>query len=114
MFARMKRGAYLINTARAELVDRDAVVDAVTSGHLAGYAGDVWFPEPAPADHPWRTMPFKWKSWLLRQRNSGRGRASGSRALAKLPGSATTGRSVRTRESFSIGHQFHQFEELDC
>ncbi|OUL90311.1 4-phosphoerythronate dehydrogenase [Paraburkholderia hospita] len=58
MLARMRRGAYLINTARAQLVDRDAVVDAVTSGHLAGYAGDVWFPEPAPADHPWRTMPF--------------------------------------------------------
>src|SRR4029079_19612734 len=24
---------------------------------LAGYAGDVWFPQPAPADHPWRSMP---------------------------------------------------------
>ena len=58
MIARMKRGAYLINTARAKLVDRDAVVNAVTSGHLAGYGGDVWFPQPAPADHPWRTMPF--------------------------------------------------------
>jgi formate dehydrogenase len=58
MIARMRRGAYLINTARAQLVDRDAVVDAVTSGHLAGYAGDVWFPEPAPTNHPWRTMPF--------------------------------------------------------
>ena len=58
MLARMKRGAYLVNTARARLVDRDAVVTAVTSGHLAGYAGDVWFPEPAPADHPWRTTPF--------------------------------------------------------
>lgn len=27
------------------------------SGQLAGYAGDVWFPQPAPKDHPWRTMP---------------------------------------------------------
>ena len=27
------------------------------SGHLAGYAGDVWYPQPAPSDHPWRTMP---------------------------------------------------------
>ena len=27
------------------------------SGQLAGYAGDVWFPQPAPQDHPWRTMP---------------------------------------------------------
>jgi len=53
----MKRGAYLINTARALIVDRDAVVRALESGHLAGYAGDVWFPQPAPADHPWRTMP---------------------------------------------------------
>ena len=30
---------------------------ALESGQLAGYAGDVWFPQPAPNDHPWRTMP---------------------------------------------------------
>jgi formate dehydrogenase len=53
----MKRGAYLINTARGLICDRDAVVRALQSGQLAGYAGDVWFPQPAPADHPWRTMP---------------------------------------------------------
>ena len=53
----MKRGAYLINTARAKIVDRDAVDRALRSGQLAGYAGDVWYPQPAPADHPWRTMP---------------------------------------------------------
>jgi formate dehydrogenase len=53
----MKRGAYLINTARAKIADRDAVVRALESGQLAGYAGDVWFPQPAPADHPWRSMP---------------------------------------------------------
>ena len=53
----MKRGAYLINTARALICDRDAIVRALQSGQLAGYAGDVWFPQPAPADHPWRTMP---------------------------------------------------------
>ncbi len=53
----MKRGAYLVNTARAKICDRDAVVRALESGRLAGYAGDVWFPQPAPADHPWRTMP---------------------------------------------------------
>jgi formate dehydrogenase len=55
--ANFKRGAYLINTARGKLCDRDAVVAALESGQLAGYAGDVWFPQPAPADHPWRTMP---------------------------------------------------------
>jgi len=57
LLAQMKRGAYLINTARAKIVDRDAVERALRSGQLAGYAGDVWFPQPAPADHPWRTMP---------------------------------------------------------
>jgi formate dehydrogenase len=57
LIARMKRGAYLINTARGKICDRDAVVRALESGQLAGYAGDVWFPQPAPKDHPWRTMP---------------------------------------------------------
>jgi formate dehydrogenase len=52
-----KRGAYLINTARGKLCDRDAIVAALESGQLAGYAGDVWFPQPAPNDHPWRSMP---------------------------------------------------------
>jgi formate dehydrogenase len=52
-----KRGAYLINTARGKLCDRDAVAAALESGQLAGYGGDVWFPQPAPADHPWRSMP---------------------------------------------------------
>jgi len=55
----MKRGTYLVNTARAKLVDRDAVVKALESGQLAGYAGDVWYPQPAPANHPWRTMPHE-------------------------------------------------------
>ncbi|MEX4002159.1 NAD-dependent formate dehydrogenase [Paraburkholderia sp. EG285A] len=58
MFAKMKRGAYLINTARGKLVERDVVIRALQSGQIAGYAGDVWFPQPAPLDHPWRTMPF--------------------------------------------------------
>ena len=57
MIGRMKRGAYLVNTARGKIVDRDAVARALERGHLAGYAGDVWFPQPAPSDHPWRTMP---------------------------------------------------------
>ena len=59
MIAKMKRAAYLVNTARAKLVDRDAIVKALESGQLAGYAGDVWYPQPAPKDHPWRTMPHE-------------------------------------------------------
>lgn len=57
MIGRMKHGAYLVNTARGKIVNRDAVVRALESGQLAGYAGDVWFPQPPTKDHPWRTMP---------------------------------------------------------
>ena len=57
LIATMKRGAYLINTARGKICDRDAIVRALKSGQLAGYAGDVWFPQPPAKDHPWRTMP---------------------------------------------------------
>jgi formate dehydrogenase len=57
LIGKMKRGAYLVNTARGKICDRDAVVRALKIGQLAGYAGDVWFPQPAPKDHPWRTMP---------------------------------------------------------
>ncbi|MEI9983326.1 MAG: NAD(P)-dependent oxidoreductase [Aliidongia sp.] len=53
LLSKMKRGAYLVNTARGKIVDRGAIVQALESGHLAGYAGDVWYPQPAPADHPW-------------------------------------------------------------
>jgi formate dehydrogenase len=57
LISKMKHGAYLVNTARGKICDRDAVARALESGQLAGYAGDVWFPQPAPNDHPWRTMP---------------------------------------------------------
>jgi formate dehydrogenase len=55
----MRRGSYIVNTARAEIAVRDAVVDALRSGQLAGYAGDVWYPQPPAPDHPWRTMPHE-------------------------------------------------------
>jgi formate dehydrogenase len=54
---RMKRGSWIVNIARGPIVEADALVEALEEGQLAGYAGDVWDPEPAPPDHPWRTMP---------------------------------------------------------
>jgi formate dehydrogenase len=57
LISTMKRGAYIVNTARGKICDRDAIVRALESGKLAGYAGDVWFPQPPPKDHQWRTMP---------------------------------------------------------
>jgi formate dehydrogenase len=59
MLSKMRRGAYLVDTARAEICDRDGVVRALEAGQLAGYAGDVWYPQPAPNDHPWRAMPHQ-------------------------------------------------------
>ena len=57
LIGKMKRGAYIVNTARGKICDRDAIARALESGQLSGYAGDVWFPQPAPNDHIWRTMP---------------------------------------------------------
>jgi formate dehydrogenase len=57
LIGKMRRGSYIVNCARGEICDDGAIVRALESGRLAGYAGDVWFPQPAPKDHPWRTMP---------------------------------------------------------
>ena len=57
MIGKMKKGAYIVNTARGKICNREAIVRALESGQLSGYAGDVWFPQPAPNDHAWRSMP---------------------------------------------------------
>ena len=53
----MRRGAYLINTARGKICDRDAIVRALESGQLAGLRRRRVVPAARAADHPWRTMP---------------------------------------------------------
>jgi phosphoglycerate dehydrogenase-like enzyme len=55
--ALMKPSAYLINTARAPLVDEAALTDVLRSGAIAGAGLDVHYREPMPDDDPFRTLP---------------------------------------------------------
>jgi len=57
MLSKCKKGVYIVNTARGKIMNAEALYEAVESGHVAGYAGDVWFPQPAPRNHIWRLMP---------------------------------------------------------
>jgi len=54
LIGKMKKGSWLVNTARGAIVVKEDVAEALKSGHLRGYGGDVWFPQPAPKDHPLR------------------------------------------------------------
>lgn len=55
--AAMKRGAFLVNISRGRVIDQDALIDALASGHLSGAGLDATDPEPLPAESPLWTLP---------------------------------------------------------
>ena len=85
-FAAMKKGASILNFARGRVIDQDALMAAVRSGHLGGAFLDVTDPEPLPADHPLWTC----ENVHITQHLSGRSQASlfrraSERFLENLP-----------------------------
>ncbi|KAK6004276.1 hypothetical protein QM012_009126 [Aureobasidium pullulans] len=58
LISKMKKGSWLVNTARGAIVVKEDVAEALKTGQLRGYGGDVWFPQPAPKDHPLRYAQY--------------------------------------------------------
>jgi D-3-phosphoglycerate dehydrogenase len=56
-FAQLKRGALLVNVARGDIIDTQALVDALTNGQVAAAALDVCDPEPIPSEHSLLKLP---------------------------------------------------------
>lgn len=64
LISKMKKGAWIVNTARGAICVKEDIADALKSGQLNGYGGDVSFPQPAEKDHPWRGMRNIWNPTL--------------------------------------------------
>jgi phosphoglycerate dehydrogenase-like enzyme len=55
--ARMPPGSVLVNVSRAEVIDEDALLSALRTGHLAAFGGDVFWEEPLDPRHPLTGLP---------------------------------------------------------
>lgn len=80
LFAAMKPGTYLINIARGQIVDTEAMMRALESGQLAAACLDVTDPEPLPADHPLR----RWDNVIVTPHMAGMSQTTSARGAALL------------------------------
>lgn len=78
--ARLPRGAILVNVGRGAIVDTDALVEALESGHLAGACLDVTDPEPLPPEHRLWQLP----QVIITPHSSSRAALTGTRRMALL------------------------------
>lgn len=78
--AQMKRGAFLINVSRADIVERQALHDALASGHLGGLGLDTYYEEPGRADDPL----LKFKNIIITQRIAAQPRLNAFGDLAEV------------------------------
>ena len=94
VLARMKPEAWFVNTARAKLVDNEALADLLRRGRLRGAALDVHDSEPPPADYVFRTLP----NVLLAPHIGYNTREAGSNMLRIA---------IATVEAFARGERLH-------
>lgn len=78
VIAAMSDDAFFVNVGRGELVDQDALTEALRTGQLGGAGLDVTTPEPLPADHPLWTLP----NVIITPHNSGSTDGAARRATA--------------------------------
>lgn len=80
LIAGMRPSAYIVNVGRGELIDQEALIDALDEGRLGGAALDVMYPEPLPSDHRlWDTPRL-----ILTPHNSGSTNQTGARATERF------------------------------
>lgn len=100
--AAMKRSAWLINIARGDMIDQDALVSALTDGTIAGAFLDPTTPEPLPADHPLWNAP----NCLISMHLSGRSQTTMFQRAAAL--------FLENVQAFVAGQPMRNVADLDA